>query len=201
MIMALSGLTVNPSHGATVEKKILAFGDSLTAGYGIPMEKSFPAQLEAKLKQEGHDVIVINGGVSGDTTSGGLTRLAFMLDQHQPDYVILELGANDMLRGIDYTVARGNLRKMLDILRARKIPTLLAGMRTAPNMSILYQDKYQNMFEALAEEYDVVFYPFFLEGVMLDSNLMQQDGLHPNEAGVARVVENIFEDVEKLIKQ
>lgn len=181
-------------------KKILVFGDSLVAGYGIPLEQAFPAQLEARLKKEGENVTVINAGVSGDTTSGGLTRLEWTLAQN-PDYVILELGANDMLRGTDPEVTRDNLRKMLEILKQKKIPVLLAGMKALPNYGIPYMLKFNGLYKPLAKKYDAVYYPFFLEDVATKQNLQLEDGMHPNPAGVAVIVENILPKVKDLLEE
>lgn len=192
---------VNPLHALAAQKIILAFGDSLTAGYGIQLDQAFPAQLEKKLRAEGHDATVINAGVSGDTTSGGLTRLEWTLDQKKPGYVILELGSNDMLRAVDPKVTRDNLKKMLDILKSRKIPVLLSGTRAAPNLGISFGDKYQSMYKELAEEYDAIYYPFFLDGVFWEPKLMQQDGLHPNAEGVAAIVDKIYSKVEDLLEK
>lgn len=198
LIMALSLLLVNTSRAEAMQKTILAFGDSLTAGYGIPMEKSFPAQLEQRLKKQGYNVIVVNAGVSGDTTSGGVTRLEWTLRQ-RPDFVILELGANDMLRGLDPAVTRNNLRKMLAILKQKKIPVLLAGMKATPNLGPAFEDQYRKMYKALAEEYDAVYYPFFLDGVATQADLLQDDSLHPNAAGVAVIVDHVLPLVKKLL--
>jgi acyl-CoA thioesterase-1 len=195
-IMALSLLTGKAVFAA--EKKLLVFGDSLVAGYGIPLEKAFPARLEEKLKEKGYAIHVINAGVSGDTTSGGLTRLEWTLQQN-PDFVILELGANDMIRSIDPQVTEKNLRKMLDILKSRKIPVLLAGTRTFPNLGENYAKSYKAMYEKLAKDYDIIYYPFFMEGVATHTDLLREDGLHPNPAGVDVIVQSILPEVEKLI--
>ncbi len=202
--MALFWLTVNivccPADAGAEQKKILVFGDSLVAGYGIPLEKAFPAQLEKKLQALGYAVAVINAGVSGDTTSGGLTRLEWTLAQ-KPDFVILELGANDMLRAVDPAVTRENLRKMLDILKAKKIPVLLAGMKATPNLGDEFVKSYAAMYKALAKQYHAVYYPFFMEGVTTHADLVQEDGLHPTAEGVVVVVDNMLPAVKKLLKQ
>jgi acyl-CoA thioesterase-1 len=197
--MALSIMAVNESRAENLQKYILAFGDSLMAGYNLEPQKSFPAQLEEKLKQDGYDIIVINASVSGDTTSGGLTRLTWTLDQQNPDFVILGLGANDMLRGIDPKVTEENLAKMLDILKERKIPVLLAGMKGFPNLGNLIYDSFLKMYKNLAEKYDAVYYPFFLEAAFQKQGMMLEDGLHPSEPGVAAIVEDIYPSVKNLI--
>ena len=189
-------IAVAPARAAT----ILAFGDSLIEGHGLPAADTFSVKMEAALRAEGLDVKVINAAVNGDTTSGGLTRLAFVLDVHNPDYVILELGANDMLRAIPPEVTRKNLRAMLDVLKERRIPVLLAGMRSFRNLS-LFGDAFQDIYEDLADEYDTVYYPFFLSGVALEAPLNQDDGLHPNAAGVDVIVDKITPYVKKLLKK
>ena len=190
---------VNSLYAAAGEKKLLVFGDSLTAGYGIPYDQAFPAQLEKKLQAAGYAITVINAGVSGDTTSGGLTRLEWTLEQ-KPDFVILELGANDVLRAIDPALTRGNLQKMLDILQSRKIPVLLAGMKATPNLGQKFVAAYDEMYPTLAKKYHAVYYPFFLEGAFQHPELIQEDGLHPNTDGIAVIVKNILPSVKRLLK-
>lgn len=177
---------------------IVAFGDSLTAGYGVKTSDSFPAQLQMALQAKGHKVTVTNAGVSGDTTSGGLERLDWALDP-KPDAVIMELGANDALRGIDPKVPRENLDKMLADLKAKGIPVLLTGMKAPNNWGDDYAKKFDAIFPDLAKTYDVPLYPFFLEGVALDPSFTQPDGLHPTAKGVAEIVKRILPDVEALI--
>lgn len=198
-IIAFSAASVNMAMSET-QKTILAFGDSLMAGYGISPDFSFPVQLEKKLREAGHEVRVLNAGVSGDTTSGGLTRLEWTLQQQNPDFVILELGANDMLRGIDPSVTRENLQKMLDIIKARNVPVLLTGMRSLPNMGSLFGNSYQKMYKELSKKYDTAYYPFFLEGVALEPGYVLDDGLHPNARGISVIVDNILPTVEKMLK-
>lgn len=183
---------------AVAETKILVFGDSLVAGYRLPLDQSFPAQLERKLKADGHDVKVINAGVAGDTTSGGLSRLEWTL-KDKPDVAILELGANDMLRVIDPAVTRGNLDQMLAIFKKNDIPVLLTGMKPFRNLGTDFADSYDRMFKDLSTKYDVIFYPFFLDGVTFDAKLNLDDGLHPNEKGIAAIVNNIYDEVLELL--
>ena len=178
--------------------KIVAFGDSLTAGYGLSAQDAFPAALERALKAKGHNVEVENAGVSGDTASGGLSRLDWSIADGT-DAVIVELGANDMLRGVEPKVTRQALDDILAKLKARNIPVLLSGMRAAPNMGADYVREYEAIFPALAQKYDVVFYPFFLEGVAADPKLALRDGVHPNGAGVQIIVDGIVPKVEELI--
>lgn len=178
--------------------KIVGFGDSLTAGFGLGPGQGFTDRLQAALKAKGHDVAVANAGVSGDTTSGGLARL----DWSVPDgtrLVILELGANDMLRGVSPDIAEKNLDAMLAKLKERKIAVLLAGMRAAPNLGAGYQKAFDAIYPRLAAKYDVPLYPFFLEGVAGHPDLQLEDGLHPNPKGVDVIVERILPAAEKAI--
>ncbi|MFH1158306.1 MAG: arylesterase [Pseudomonadota bacterium] len=198
-IMALSALLVNPVRADAAQKTILAFGDSLTSGYGLSPKDSFPAQLERKLKEQGYDITVINAGAAGETTSGGATRLEWTLEQKKPDFVILELGGNDMLRAIDPEITFNNLHKMMEILKKHEIPVLLAGMKADPNLGEKFEIIYSVMYERLAEKYNAVYYPFFLEGVFSRSGLFQKNGMHPNAEGVAVIVHNILPFVEKLL--
>lgn len=177
---------------------ILGFGDSLMAGYGLAKGSSFPAQLQAALVQRGHDVRVVNAGVSGDTSAGGKARLGWSLAE-KPDAAIVELGANDGLRGLPVAQMRDNLDAILRDLAARGVPTLLAGMRAPPNMGGDYGRAFQEAFAALAREHDVEFYPFFLDGVAARASLNQDDGMHPTAEGVAVIVERILPAVEALI--
>jgi acyl-CoA thioesterase-1 len=178
--------------------KIVGFGDSLMAGYGLGPGEGFTDRLQAALRAKGQDVIVENAGVSGDTTSGGLSRL----DWSVPDgtrLVILELGANDMLRGIAPELVEKNLDAMLEKLAARKIPVLLAGMIAAPNLGHDYQEAFGSIYPKLAEKYGATLYPFFLEGVADNAALELEDGMHPNAKGVEKMVEAILPTVEKAI--
>ncbi|MER8746488.1 MULTISPECIES: arylesterase [unclassified Mesorhizobium] len=177
---------------------IVGFGDSLMAGFGLGPGDGFTDKLQAALRAKGHDVTVANAGVSGDTSSGGLARL----DWSVPDgtrLVILELGANDMLRGVSPSITEKNLDDMLAKLKARKIAVLLAGMRAAPNLGADYQNAFDAIYPKLAAKYDVPLYPFFLDGVAGQSGLQLEDGLHPNPKGVAVMVERILPAVEKAV--
>ncbi|RUM96249.1 arylesterase [Pseudaminobacter arsenicus] len=179
--------------------KIVGFGDSLMAGHGLDAGQSFPEKLEAALRAKGHDVVIANAGVSGDTTSGGLSRLEWSI----PDgtqLVLLELGANDMLRGISPEITEKNLDAMLSQLKQRNnIAVLLMGMRAAPNLGPDYAAAFDAIYPRLAEKYDVALYPFFLDGVAADKTLLLEDGMHPNAAGIDRMVERIVPAVEKII--
>ncbi|HEY4193201.1 MAG TPA: arylesterase [Mesorhizobium sp.] len=178
--------------------KIVGFGDSLMAGYRLGPGEGFTDRLQAALRAKGHEVTVENAGVSGDTTSGGLSRL----DWSVPDgtqLVILELGANDMLRGVTPELAEKNLDEMLSRLKARKIPVLLAGMRAAPNLGQDYGKAFDAIYPKLAEKYGVALYPFFLDGVAGNAALELDDGMHPNADGIGQMVDAILPTVEKAI--
>lgn len=180
--------------------KIVAFGDSLIAGFGLRANESFPAQLENALKKRGHDVEIVNAGVSGDTTAGGLSRIDWST-QDGTDAVILVLGANDMLRGMEPETARQNLDGMIKRLKERKIEVLLGGMRAAPNLGADYARKFDAVYAELAKEHDILIYPFFLDGVAGERDLNLNDGIHPTPKGVSLVVARILPTVESLIER
>lgn len=195
LAVALNGAA---SAAAAPPKKLMVFGDSLTAGYGLPRGEAFPVKLQERLKQEGAEVEVLGQGVSGDTTAGGLSRIEYALRKN-PDYVILELGGNDMLRALDPAVTRANLTKIMEILKARQIPVLLAGMRAYGNLGPDIDAAYVKMYKELAEKYDCVLYPFFLDGVVADRALNLDDGIHPNQKGIAVIVDRILPAVAELL--
>ena len=178
--------------------KIVALGDSLTAGLGLPAEAAFPARLAVALKAKGIAASIVNAGVSGNTASGGLGRLDWSIAEGT-EAVILELGANDALRGIDPTVTKSALDAILKKLKERHIAVLLAGMQAPRNLGADYVNVFDAIFPALASTHSVVFYPFFLDGVATDPKLNQNDGLHPNAAGVDVIVARILPQVEELI--
>ena len=178
--------------------RIVAFGDSLTSGYGLGSSQSFPVQLQKALRKRGHDVVVTNAGVAGDTTSSGLERLGWAVPDGT-DAVIVELGANDALRGIDPKVTRANLEKIIAGLQERHIPILLAGMRSPANWGDSYAEDFDAVFPELARANGLIFYPFFLEGVVLEAKLNQDDGMHPSGKGVAEIVKRMLPSVEELI--
>ena len=199
----LAGLCLTaPTPGFADDRpvRIVALGDSLTAGYGLPADAAFPERLEAALKTKGQAVNIANAGVSGDTTSGGLGRLDWSVPQGT-DAVILELGANDALRGTDPALTKAALEKILDKLAERHILVLLAGMQSPRNMGSDYVKAFDAIYPALASTHPVVFYPFFLDGVATDATLNQADGLHPNAAGVDVIVSRILPQVETLISR
>lgn len=200
--VALAALLLPAAAGGAADPaplRILAFGDSLVHGYGLAAEDTFPAQLERALLRAGHRVEVLNGGNSGDTTAAGLARLEWVLSD-RPDLAIVELGANDGLRGIDPGETYRNLDQILGRMKAEGIPVLLAGMLAPRNLGADYAEAFDAVFPRLAEAHDVAFYPFFLDGVAMEPELNQADGIHPNAAGVAQVVERILPSVERLIE-
>ena len=196
ILVAASGLSA--SQAAAPTPVIVAFGDSLTAGLGLPEKDSFPAQLERALKARGQEVKVVNAGVSGDTAAAGLARL----DWAMPDdasAVIVELGANDALQGLDPAATKATLENIITELKARGLPILLAGMEAPRNLGKDYVDQFRALYEDLATSYDLILYPFFLDGVALDDKYTLGDGLHPNAEGVARIVDGIMPKVEELL--
>ena len=196
--MAMVLTAIPPRAADAGEIRLLALGDSLSAGYGLALGEGFSDQLGAALSGAGLDVVVLNGGVSGDTTAGGLARLDWMLSD-APDAVIVELGANDGLRGLDPAQTLANLDAILDELNQRGIPVLLAGMLAPPNMGSEYGEDFNGLYALLADRYDVVFYPFFLEGVAAKPELNQADAIHPNAEGVAEIIRRILPSVYELL--
>jgi acyl-CoA thioesterase I len=185
------------------DKLVVAFGDSLSAGYGLKPAESFPVQLEAALRRGGTPARVHNAGVSGDTTAQGRARLGFVLRslKTKPDLVILQLGGNDMLRAIDPAQTEANLSAILADLKKRGIPVLLAGMLAAPNMGKAYQTRFDAVYPKLARQYGVKLYPFFLNGVTANRALLLKDGLHPTGKGVSVVVAGILPQVKRALGQ
>lgn len=181
--------------------RILALGDSLTAGYGLDdLSLAFPARLEEELKAAGHDVEVLDAGISGDTTAGGRSRLDWSLAD-SPDAVIIGLGGNDGLRAVDPDVTYDNLNAIVGRLTSEGLPVLLAGMQAPPNLGREYGDRFFGAYLRLAEEYDIVFYPFLLDGVAGEPSLNQADRIHPNADGVNVMVEKILPYAEQLVER
>lgn len=178
---------------------IVALGDSLTAGYGLPPEDAFTTRLEQRLTQNGLNVEVINAGVSGDTSKGGLARVDWSVPDGS-DLVIVELGANDALRGISPAETAKNLDAIVTRLKQRGISVLLAGMLAPPNMGTEYENAFNAIYPELAEKHGVELYPFFLDGVAADPKLNQADGIHPNAAGTDVIVERLSPMVDKLVR-
>jgi acyl-CoA thioesterase-1 len=184
------------AHAAPV--RILVFGDSLAAGYGLPHEDGFQSKLAAALTSRGHDVTLLDGGVSGDTTAGGRARIGWALGDN-PDVAIVELGGNDGLRGLDPTQMESNLNAILDSLASHHIPTLLTGMEAPPNLGAAYGAQFRAVFAHLSHRPGLLYDPFFLQGVATDPQLNQADGIHPNADGVIRIVARFTPLVEKLL--
>ncbi|MCW5772165.1 MAG: arylesterase [Rhodospirillaceae bacterium] len=201
MLLALTLLAAGPRPaGAEAAKPvtILAFGDSLTAGFGLPNEQGFTARLEAALRAKGVDAKVINAGLSGDTSAGGRARLDWALAA-KPDAAIVELGANDGLRGLDPAATEANLDAILASLKAKGVRVLFTGMYAPPNLGPDYGKAFNGLYPALAKKHGVAFYPFFLDGVAADPALNQPDGIHPNAKGVEVIVARILPAVLTLI--
>jgi acyl-CoA thioesterase-1 len=198
MVAALLLCAARPG-AAAAPLRILAFGDSLTAGYGLAPAEAFPVRLQARLAAAGIAANVINGGVSGDTTAGGLSRLDWSLGDH-PDLVLVELGANDALRGIDPKLTYDNLDKILAKLAQSGAKVMLLGMRAPANWGRDYQQQFDAIYPGLAEKYHVPLYPFFLDGVALDPALNQGDGLHPNARGVEIIVARLEPEIARLLQ-
>ncbi|WP_082711595.1 arylesterase [Methylobacterium indicum] len=198
LIVSLLMTLTTPLRAAERTLNLVALGDSLTAGLGLPADAAFPVQLEAALKARGHAVTIANAGVSGDTATGGLDRVAWSVPDGT-DGVILELGANDMLRGTDPAVTEKALDAIVSGLKARGIPVLLAGMRAAPNLGPDYGRRFDAIYPRLAARYGLILYPFFLDGIAGDRSLNLADGLHPTKAGVARIVTGILPSVEDFV--
>jgi acyl-CoA thioesterase I len=200
LVSVLGSFVGDTARAAEPPVRILAIGDSLTQGYGLRSGMEFPAQLERALKARGQNVKVMNSGVSGDTSAGGLARLDWSLSEN-PEVAIVEFGGNDALRGLSPAELEKNLDGMLAKLKARRIPTLLAGMKAPRNMGASYIAQFDAVYPRLAKKHGVALYAFFLEGVALDRSLMQPDLIHANEKGVAAIVARMVPAVEALVAQ
>jgi acyl-CoA thioesterase-1 len=181
---------------------LLVLGDSLSAGYGMDREKSWVSLLETRLSERGYSYRVLNSSISGDTSQGGVTRLPRLLERYQPEIVIIELGANDGLRGIDPAVTRANLSDMIARSQASGARVLLAGIRLPPNYGSAYLQQFESMYADLASEYQALLVPFFMDGVAMEPELLQADNIHPNEAGQPVLLENVWAVLEPaLVRQ
>ena len=198
--LALLLLTATAPDACATPVKLLVLGDSLSAGYGLPHDDGFEVQLAAALRAHGHDVAIIDGAVSGDTSAGGLARLDWVLGDGA-DAAIVELGANDGLRGVDPAVTEKNLTAILDRLAAAHIPVLLSGMYALPNLGADYANEFQAVFDRLGKRPGLLYDPFFLQDVATVPALNQADGMHPNAEGVKRVVARLLPLVEKLLAE
>ena len=186
---------------ADAPMRVVALGDSLTAGYGLQTGEDFATKLQEALIADGVNVKIDNAGVSGDTSAGGKSRLEWAVSgEVKPSLVIIALGANDMLRGLDPKVTKENLSAILAELKKKEIPALLVGMKSPTNLGPLFQSKYDKIYPELAKEYDVPLYPFFLDGVAMKADLNLDDGIHPNTKGIAVIVKNILPDVKDALE-
>lgn len=202
-LLAVAALLLMPATAQAADKLVVAYGDSLMAGYQLPPGQGFVPQLEAGLRRQGVAARVYNAGVSGDTSAQGRARLAWVLAavKARPDLVIVELGANDMLRGLDPGQAEANIDAILAEFGKRRIPVLLAGMMAAPNLGPDYARRFDALYPRLAAKHRVPLYPFFLQGVVGRRSLQIGDAIHPNKAGVAVIVDGIMPQVKRLLAQ
>lgn len=198
LIVSLAMLVLATVAALAEPVRIVGFGDSLMAGFGLGPDEGFTPRLQAALQDAGIDAIVANAGVSGDTTSGGLARLDWSVPD-DTDLVILELGANDALRGISPDITRANLEQMIARLKERGIAVLLAGMLAPPNMGADYGKAFNAIYPDLAGQYDVAFYPFFLDGVAAQPQLLLEDAMHPNAGGVDVMVQQFMPVLREAI--
>jgi acyl-CoA thioesterase-1 len=194
LLIGLQGASAAQNH------IILSFGDSLSAAYGLQPEQGWVALLQQRLRSQGYEYQIINASISGETSSGGLERLPHLLALHHPDVMLLELGANDGLRGLPLQTVRDNLAHMIKLARDSGTRVLLLGIRLPPNYGPRYGDGFADLYTDLAKQYQVPLVPFLLEGVALNPALMQEDGLHPDEAGEPRVLDTVWPYLNPLLK-
>ena len=190
-----------PAQVLSGKPKIVAFGDSLTAGFGLAEKESYPYLLQEKLNAEGYGYEVVNAGVSGDTSLGGLERIDWVLDMENVEVLVLELGANDLLRGVPVARMKENLDKIIRKAKAKNVQVLLCGMLAPPSVGADYQRDYTNVFPDLAEQHQVEFLPFILERIALDKKLNQADGIHPNADGAKIMTENVYKELKPMLKR
>lgn len=195
------GKTLATPQITSDKPKIVAFGDSLTAGFGLTEKESYPYLLQQKLNGDGFNYEVVNAGVSGETSLGGLERVDWVLEQEKVSILVLELGANDLLRRIPPAKMKENLSKIIERAQAKKITVLLCGMLAPPNLGAQYQRDFTNAFPDLASQYKVAFLPFILENVALDPKLNQADGIHPNSEGEKIMTETVYKSLLPLLKK
>jgi acyl-CoA thioesterase-1 len=200
-LLALLSAGVVAAAPAPRERLLMVYGDSLSAAYGLRAEQGWVAQLQKRLDDQGYGYRVVNASVSGETTAGGRARLARALDAHQPELVILQLGANDGLRGLPVKDAQANLATMIQVIQKRKAQVLLAGIVMPPNYGARYADSFAGMYTTLGREFDVALIPFLLEGVALEASFLQADGMHPNAAGQPVVLETVWKHLKPLLER
>jgi acyl-CoA thioesterase-1 len=179
---------------------LLILGDSLSAGYGMDREQSWVHLLELRLKDRGHSYRILNSSISGDTTQGGLSRLPRLMDRYHPEIVIIELGANDGLRGIDPDITRENIKHMIQHSQDGGAQILLAGIKLPPNYGVSYLKQFESIYTDLAADYDTLLVPFFMDGVIFQPGLLQADGIHPNEMGQPVLLENVWQVLEPALR-
>ena len=212
MLAAMSGCSVNKAEQIDVNSKplilpkdvaaspkIIAFGDSLTAGFGLEENESYPYLLQQKLKSEGYNYEVVNAGVSGDTSLGGLERIDWTLESENAQILILELGANDLLRGLSPAKMKENLDRIIQKAKAKNVKVLLCGMLAPPTLGADYQRDFGNAFPDLAEKNKVAYLPFLLDKIALQKGLNQADGIHPNAQGTRMMMENVYTELKPLL--
>lgn len=200
LLVALWLLALSAGYAEAQERVIVAFGDSLTAGLGVPAEQSYPSLLAARLKAEGYPYRVVNAGVSGDTTAGGLRRVDWAL-RLRPEIVILQLGANDALRGQDLGAARANLDQLVERFQSAGGRVLIAGMRLPPNYGVRYGAEFQQLYEDVAKKRGAALMPFFLDGVAGNPRLNQLDGIHPTAEGYRVIVDHLWPYLRRLLRR
>ena len=198
-LMTIATIASAQAQPAAKPIKLVVLGDSLSAGLGLPAQEAFPAKLQKALQAKGIDLDMVNAGVSGDTSSGGRDRLDWSVAEGT-EGVIVELGANDALRGIDPDLTRAALTDIVTRLKARKIPVMLCGMMAPPNYGADYAARFNSIYPDLAKQFDVPLYPFFLEGVAADAKLNQADGIHPTAEGVKIIVNNMLPTAEAFLR-
>jgi acyl-CoA thioesterase-1 len=199
-ILLVTLLLASTGATATSGRTLLVYGDSLSAAYGLRADQGWVALLQKRLDEQGYGYRVVNASVSGETTSGGRARLQRALEQHRPEIVVLELGANDGLRGLPMASTRSGLEMMLDVVRASGAKVLLIGIQLPPNYGPQYTRAFATMFADLAKARELSLVPFLLDGIALDATLMQEDGLHPNAAGQPRALDNVWPHLQKLLR-
>lgn len=205
VIAAVAGFSPGTHAAAVVaatddRPRIVTFGDSLTAGLGVAAEDAYPSQLQRRLDRDGFRYRVINAGVSGDTTAGGVRRMTWVL-KSRPQLVILELGGNDGLRGLSLRETKANLERIIQQCRSASVTVVLAGMKLPPNYGVEYTNGFESMYPALAKKYHLVLIPFFLDGVAGSTSLNQADGIHPTAEGYRIIVDKVLETVRPLLEQ
>ncbi len=195
-LLVLVSIIVSSSVSA---RTLLVLGDSLSAAYGISPEQGWVALLETRLQQEYADIRVVNASISGETTQGGITRLPALLKRHQPDWIVLELAANDGLRGMPLALIERNISTLIKLSEEAKATPLLVGIRLPPNYGVSYTERFYTLFETLAQQYEISRVPFLLDGIALQETLMQSDGLHPNAKAQPLLLENVWAYLQPLL--